>query len=203
MNNEEFKKEALNIGDQNISNYPNGKEQDSGEILELNMGSDKFSSLKEAIDMTKSNPFDMANILNKEPESTLMPEETEIEKPLDIPEPTPMPTLMPEEKSTAEIVDDLLNKSVNIEDLRDMRDKFQEIDLDEQSAIYNSNEMTPEKAKQKNLGMINRANRAANRMNQSGFARGFLFTLLAGFAAGAIFAIGYMAIALGDLTFTI
>lgn len=199
MNNEDFKREGL-ISDDNIRNY-NPEES----AKDINMSDYTYHSVAEALNypVKQEITINKTDIQNDTSQQMIMPDTTEIEKPNILipevlePEPTPEP-----EKTSAEIVDGILANSVNTADLREIRQGLAELQ-EEENSLTNTNSIEMEKSKQKTLTMINRANRVANRMNNSGFAQGFLFTLLAGFAAGAIFGIGYMVIALGDLTFTI
>lgn len=199
MNNEDFKREGL-ISDDNIRNY-NPEES----AKDINMSDYTYHSVAEALNypVKQEITINKTDIQNDTSQQMIMPDTTEIEKPNILipevlePEPTPEP-----EKTSAEIVDGILANSVNTADLWEIRQGLAELQ-EEENSLTNTNSIEMEKSKQKTLTMINRANRVANRMNNSGFAQGFLFTLLAGFAAGAIFGIGYMVIALGDLTFTI
>ena len=67
--------------------------------------------------------------------------------------------------------------------------------LAEEQAKEMERENTKEKAKQKQLVM------KPNKFNSNGFAEGFLFTLLVGFASGAIFTIAYILLNAGKYSF--
>ena len=191
MNNEDFKREGL-ISDDNIRNY-NPEES----AKDINMSDYTYHSVAEALNypVKQEITINKTDIQNDTSQQMIMPDTTEIEKPNILipevlePEPTPEP-----EKTSAEIVDGILANSVNTADLREIRQGLAELQ-EEENELKNTNINTNDK--------VRMLKRAYNKMGDSGFAQGFLFTLLAGFAAGAIFGIGYMVIALGDLTFTI
>ncbi len=191
MNNEDFKREGL-ISDDNIRNY-NPEES----AKDINMSDYTYHSVAEALNypVKPETTINKTDIQNDTSQQMIMPDTTEIEKPNILipevlePEPTPEP-----EKTSAEIVDGILANSVNTVDLREIRQGLAELQ-EEENELENTNINTNDK--------VRMLKRAYNKMGDSGFAQGFLFTLLAGFAAGAIFGIGYMVIALGDLTFTI
>lgn len=191
MNNEDFKREGL-ISDDNIRNY-NPEES----AKDINMSDYTYHSVAEALNypVKQEITINKTDIQNDTSQQMIMPDTTEIEKPNILipevlePEPTPKP-----EKTSAEIVDGILANSVNTADLREIRQGLAELQ-EEENELENTNINTNDK--------VRMLKRAYDKMGNSGFAQGFLFTLLAGFAAGAIFGIGYMVIALGDLTFTI
>lgn len=191
MNNEDFKREGL-ISDDNIRNY-NPEES----AKDINMSDYTYHSVAEALNypVKPETTINKTDIQNDTSQQMIMPDTTEIEKPNILipevlePEPTPEP-----EKTSAEIVDGILANSVNTADLREIKQGLAELQ-EEENELENTNINTNDK--------VRMLKRAYNKMGDSGFAQGFLFTLLAGFAAGAIFGIGYMVIALGDLTFTI
>lgn len=191
MNNEDFKREGL-ISDDNIRNY-NPEES----AKDINMSDYTYHSVAEALNypVKQEITINKTDIQNDTSQQMIMPDTTEIEKPNILipevlePEPTPEP-----EKTSAEIVDGILANSVNTADLREIRQGLAELQ-EEENELENTNINTNDK--------VRMLKRAYDKMGNSGFAQGFLFTLLAGFAAGAIFGIGYMVIALGDLTFTI
>lgn len=191
MNNEDFKREGL-ISDDNIRNY-NPEES----AKDINMSDYTYHSVAEALNypVKPETTINKTDIQNDTSQQMIMPDTTEIEKPNILipevlePEPTPEP-----EKTSAEIVDGILANSVNTVDLREIRQGLAELQ-EEENELENTNINTNDK--------VRMLKRVYNKMGDSGFAQGFLFTLLAGFAAGAIFGIGYMVIALGDLTFTI
>ena len=191
MNNEDFKREGL-ISDDNIRNY-NPEES----AKDINMSDYTYHSVAEALNypVKPETTINKTDIQNDTSQQMIMPDTTEIEKPNILipevlePEPTPEP-----EKTSAEIVDGILANSVNTADLREIRQGLAELQ-EEENELKNTNINTNDK--------VRMLKRATTSIGNSGFAQGFLFTLLAGFAAGAIFGIGYMVIALGDLTFTI
>ena len=191
MNNEDFKREGL-ISDDNIRNY-NPEES----AKDINMSDYTYHSVAEALNypVKPETTINKTDIQNDTSQQMIMPDTTEIEKPNILipevlePEPTPDP-----EKTSAEIVDGILANSVNTADLREIRQGLAELQ-EEENELENTNINTNDK--------VRMLKRAYDKMGDSGFAQGFLFTLLAGFAVGAIFGIGYMVIALGDLTFTI
>ncbi len=69
-------------------------------------------------------------------------------------------------------------------------------ELVEEQAKEMKRENTKEKAKQKTLGTMK-----PNKFNSNGFAEGFIFTLLIGFASGAVFTIAYILIKAGKYSF--
>lgn len=90
-----------------------------------------------------------------------------------------------------------LKKEIKIsEDMRDMVARTFPNQMDDEIEIPEI-ENTKEKAKQKTLGSM----KPKNKFQSNGFAEGFIFTLLIGFASGTIFTIAYILLKAGKYTF--